>query len=418
VFLIGDSDDHHFLRLVADDYANARPTLHLGALLFSSPEFSASSPAAQWETAWLLGHRLFLELSKSLNARRPANHGENERLSVYFDEGFFRIESGDLLFFGDFSRLGDEPYFNGHNHCDITSFLIWKGENPIVIDPGTYTYRRSLEYKGVVWRDFLRSSTAHNTTVVDDYSQAESPDDFGYQSWPGAKLLVAQSMDDFFLVAGEHDAYHDLVGRAIRIFAVTGNSVLGVDWFPESSATHVYEKNLLFKQHDVKMKGNMIVLKDGVFIWETCPKGKQQILRGSYDPPGGWYSPSYGTLIKASQFRGKKTIEDTAVLSFLLDLGGEGCPIHSRADMLLTESLSHGCFAIRAASSEGVIVVLLNPAQDRSGSSLHYNGCETDAFIAVYKEREPRKALFFDGSYFRCYGLEPEIQVLKSQDPS
>ena len=53
----------------------------------------------------------------------------------------------------------------GHGHADALSLVLNVGGTEILKDPGTCVYNGSPE-----WRDFFRSTHAHNTIVVDDAS--------------------------------------------------------------------------------------------------------------------------------------------------------------------------------------------------------------------------------------------------------
>lgn len=411
LFLMGDSSDHHFLRMTVDSYASSGPTLHLGSLLFSTPEFSAPAPAAVWESAWLLGYGLFDRLSSGLGQAGASPGSGRPELRVYRDEGFVRIRNGHLLFFGDFSRFGREAVFMGHNHCDITSFLLYEDGRAIVTDPGTFTYRRSLRSEGVRWRDFLRSAAAHNTTVVDGLSQAVPINDFEYGSWPEAGLLAAGRSGDLFLVVGEHRAYESAAGRSLRIFVMGGRSLLAIDWFPESAGRHAYETNLLLEQEDAKLLEGRVILEDGILLCMDGEGAERRILRGSYDPPGGWRSPSYGSLVEAAQFRCRRMVEGPAVMSFLVNLEDRGKPGSGGEPVL--RPLSGGRYAVLASFGGDSVVVLLNQSEDRSASPAGYGGCTTDALVAAFREGgDARYAVVFGGAFFRSPDSRSRVTYL------
>jgi len=416
VFLIGDSDDHYFLRLAETDFSDVEPTLHLGALLFSLPQLSRPSRAAEWDAKWILGDPLYKKLASSLGAAIPSRPGDDRRLHVYWEEGYFRIDSEDLLLFGDFSRLGGEPHFAGHNHADISSFLLWDKHGPIVIDPGTYTYRSSLSTKGIVWRDFLRSSTAHNTTSADGLSQAAPAGDFGYKTWPNVSLLFATAIGDLFFVGGEHDAYQNHIGRTVRVFLLVGRNLLVVDWFPESAGTHTYETNLVLADQAAQSQGNTVRLKEGKITWLTDAHTEARLLVGSYDPPGGWRSPSYGLLLPTAQIRIRRTVPGPVASAFLITLSGENSGTTEPQELVL-DRLASGGYAIRFDGLENSVGVLLNPAKDRGESPVSFGGWSTDAAIAAYEVKPKGRAVAYDGTYLHSPGLESEIHFLKRREP-
>lgn len=59
------------------------------------------------------------------------------------------------------------PYNPAHSHADILSVLLWYNGHPILIDTGNYDYEESAE------RIYARSTSAHNTIVIDGKNQCE-----------------------------------------------------------------------------------------------------------------------------------------------------------------------------------------------------------------------------------------------------
>lgn len=414
VFLIGDSADHHFLRIGDSSYADAGPTLHLGSLLFSEPEFLGSTKAFDWESIWILGYQLYKDLLPALPDRKNDQHLPTKSMRVYWDEGFFRIDSADVMLFGDFSHFGGEPYLSGHSHCHITSFLMWKDNVPILIDPGTYTYRQSLRSNGVTWRDFLRSSSAHNVTNIDGKSQAEPLGDFEYQSWPDVRILFAGMMDDFFMLGGQHDAYRDLVGRALRVFVLIGQLVVVIDWFPDSTGTHTFENNLIFGTSNVEMRRDVVTFASGgLFYWLANPAGVGRLLKGSYNPPAGWYSTAYGTLRETAQFRGLTAADGPAVSAFLFDFSSDKVSLHNKTPFVV-KRLDNGSFILLTRTGHNSIAVLLNPANDHLVSPTSFNNWTTDAQIAAFELKKDGRAMLFNGTYLHTPKGRPKVRVLTS----
>lgn len=425
IFPVGDSSDQHFLRLAPDEYRDAYPTLYLGALLSGSRETAPGDAGALWEAAWLLGLPLHDSLYAAMAQPLPEGSG-GVQIARYLQEGFARIESGDMLLFCDFSRLGAEPQFMGHNHCDIGSFILWRRGAPVVIDPGTYTYRGSVDHDGVHWRDFLRSSRAHNTITVDGRSHAEPVNDFEYRDWPQAKLLAAAAAGDFFVAAGEHGVYEDIAGRAFRIVTGSGSSILVVDLFPESDGSHTYETNIILGADGAVSKGGGIALNGGSILWSAASETAATLLRGSCDPPGGWRSPSYGMLRESDQLRLRRSADGPAASAFLIDLGDEsgGDPHGARAvephgippgnphGAPTVDRLSERSFAFHVRSKNDSIVVLVNAERDRTALPAAFRDLLTDAFISVFLVQTESRVFVLGGTYFKSPGPEPEIEYV------
>jgi len=87
-----------------------------------------------------------------------------EGLAVFPDSGFVVVREGELwLAF----RCGapSPPFLPAHAHADALSFQLWWRGQPVVVDPGTYTYEPGAD------RDWFRSTRAHSTVTVDGKDQ-------------------------------------------------------------------------------------------------------------------------------------------------------------------------------------------------------------------------------------------------------
>jgi len=73
---------------------------------------------------------------------------------------------------------------SGHSHSDTLSIIIRSGDEDILIDPGTYTYTAEPE-----WRDWFRSTAAHNTIRIDGLDQAVMGGPFRWTSPPAVAIL-------------------------------------------------------------------------------------------------------------------------------------------------------------------------------------------------------------------------------------
>ena len=404
LMLIGDSSDHHFLRLDAESYDDAEPVLLLGALIFHERRFVPGDPGAIWEPALLLGYPIYTELLELLEASEPIHVDDEIQMECYENEGFVRVESDGLLLFCDFARFGAEPHFMGHNHCDIGSFLLWAGSDPIVIDPGTYTYRSSLDHGGVKWREFLRSSSAHSVTVVDGMSQNVPINDFEYSNWPEAKLLTAGHDEGQFMAVGEHLAYKDIIGAAKRIYALSEKVLIVVDWFPEAAGEHSYVSNFILGASDV------VRTRDAIRVGDLSILGRRdiEVFEGSYNPPAGWGSRSYGSLDETCQLRSRVTAAGSTAIPF--------CFYFEQAEdgptEFTMEALSNNCFAVvYAVDDSREIILLLNPNGAEGGEPISYNGICTDAYVSLYDGK--RSVLVYNGSYFRSNEMELDFTVLQ-----
>lgn len=85
--------------------------------------------------------------------------------TAFPDAGYYKLYDGDVAVMIDAGEPGP-PYMLGHAHCDCLSFeLSYRGE-PVIVNSGTYAYQSEL-------RSYFRSTSAHNTCVVDGEEQLE-----------------------------------------------------------------------------------------------------------------------------------------------------------------------------------------------------------------------------------------------------
>ncbi len=116
------------------------------------------------------------------------------------------------------------PYCPGHGHADTLAFELWFGEQPLLIDPGTYQYPAGR------WRDAFRGTLAHNTAQVDGVEQSEFIGAFRLGHIAHAKLGSVNLGGACQSVSASHDGYTRLSdpvvhARELRWEGLTGEVV-------------------------------------------------------------------------------------------------------------------------------------------------------------------------------------------------
>jgi Heparinase II/III-like protein/Heparinase II/III N-terminus len=199
--LFGDDDGGRLIFFDKPAPNDFRSTLAVGAALFlrGDYKFVAKQPAE--EILWLLGPagvRQFLEL--------PAS--EPEKQSFAFSESGYYVmrdgwdEQANYLLFD----AGPHGIWNcGHAHADALSFELASCGRTLLVDPGTYTYTGSREM-----RDWFRSSVAHNTLTIDDYSSSISDQPFSWKFVADIECSKWISRKRLDFVAGSHNGYQRL----------------------------------------------------------------------------------------------------------------------------------------------------------------------------------------------------------------
>jgi hypothetical protein len=194
---LGDQDDGYVLDL-GELPAQPGPLIAVGGMMFDDARLLDRRPA---ETGfWLFGQD---------GLKR--NDAPASRRSVRFaDAGYFILRGGEeagdrrLSVFFDCAELGYGP-IAAHGHADALSFTLNVGDRPVLVDAGTYDY-----FTHPWWRDYFRSTRAHNTVEVDAVSQSESLGPFLWGKKAIARCLDWLDTERLTVVCGEHDGYRRL----------------------------------------------------------------------------------------------------------------------------------------------------------------------------------------------------------------
>lgn len=190
----GDDDGGRLTMLDARAKNDFRPSLATGAALFNRGDYKFVAGDAAEELLWLLGVE-GLRTYDAIDARAPY-----ELSKAFPDGGYFVMRDGwsdksNYLLFD----CGPHGALNcGHAHADALSFELAVNGRTVLVDPGTYTYTGSSEF-----RDWFRSSQAHNTVTLDDVSSSIPDGAFTWKTVAECRLLDWKSTDDEVYVAGE-----------------------------------------------------------------------------------------------------------------------------------------------------------------------------------------------------------------------
>jgi hypothetical protein len=194
----------------------------------------------------------------------------------------------------DCGELGFAP-IAAHGHADALSFTLRAFGEDVLIDPGTYdyfTYRR--------WRDYFRSTRAHNTVAVDGRDQSEPLGLFLWGRRARASCLRWEQGPEGGTVEGEHDGYRVLerpvrhrrsitLDAGIREVRVC-DRLTGAGEHTADFALHLAEGCVL-----EPLDGNRfeIICAAGRLRLDLDERLSVRTLRGSDDPIGGWVSRGY-----------------------------------------------------------------------------------------------------------------------------
>jgi len=124
--------------------------------------------------------------------------------------GYVRLQVGTAVVILDVGPLGPD-YNPGHAHADTLSFELSVGGERILVNSGTSTYEEGA------LRSLQRSTSAHNTVVVDGADSSEMWGSFRVARRARTHgLLLDDSTGTTLRVACSHDGYRRLPGRVVH----------------------------------------------------------------------------------------------------------------------------------------------------------------------------------------------------------
>lgn len=101
-------------------------------------------------------------------------------------------------------------YLPAHAHADTLSYEYHADGRPMVVDSGVFEYRRGE------WRDFFRSTRAHNTLEIAGENSSEVWGSFRAGRRARPRVRQARMDPTRALVLVEHDGYSHLKGRPLH----------------------------------------------------------------------------------------------------------------------------------------------------------------------------------------------------------
>ena len=227
------------------------------------------------------------------SVRRPIVGHPEDAVLIFPEGGYtvFRTRPPEIHVLFDHGPLGFGS-LAAHGHADALSLAVTVGGRPLLVDPGAYTY-----HDEPAWRDYFRSTRAHNTVCINGHSQAEMVGPF---LW-GRRFEVRASPGSVhtYHVPGRttpfYDATHErsvrLEGRRLmvtdRITGAFRTAEAAWHCHPDVEVRQVGERELVLAL-DNKPVAHICL--------EFAPLGVT-LVRGDAadDTPGyGWYSPGLG----------------------------------------------------------------------------------------------------------------------------
>jgi hypothetical protein len=213
-----------------------------------------------------------------------------------------------------------------HAHADALSLEVRHDGVDILADPGTYCYHGEP-----AWREWFRSTAAHNTVELGGVSQAESGGPFLWATRPRVRTMACEVGDRQLQTwSAGHDGYRRLSTPTVHRRSVTldslGRSFTVVDSLEPASGVPLRMSWHLGPDILVELEGAQATL-----TWQVGAVRRRGTLalpeglawtcqRGDVDPVEGWYSPRFGRRVPATALVGRGTGSSSSHLVTVLTL--------------------------------------------------------------------------------------------------
>jgi hypothetical protein len=213
-----------------------------------------------------------------------------------------------------------------HAHADALALEVRHDGVDILADPGTYCYHGEPE-----WREWFRSTAAHNTVEIGGTHQSESGGPFLWNTHPSTDTLSCDVGEQPVQTwTAEHNGYMRLKAPATHRRSVTLDSprrrLTIIDTVDATTELPIRLSWHLGPDIAVELTGAQASLS-----WEVGPENRHGTLvlprglvwathRGDVDPIEGWYSPRFGARVPATSLIGRGTASFSTRLVTELEL--------------------------------------------------------------------------------------------------
>jgi hypothetical protein len=394
--MIGDADGGTLLPFGARDPNDHRSTLSIAAVYLDRGDVRGRAGQLSEQALWLLGPHAATRF-QGLAAKPPA-----ETSTVFPQSGLvvmrnnWQTDANMLVF--DAGPQGMDRC--GHGHADALSVVCSAQGTVWLVDPGTFVYTTSKE-----WRDYFRSTQAHNTLMIDGHGQAQPGGPFKWRNLCPARLENWVKLHNLDYASGKHEGYKRLAEPVIHRRRVA--FVKPDRWFLLDDLCGGGTHSLQFFFHfapDIQLRvaENLCwaTKGDSRFLITADPRVSLDAVWGEEDPVQGWYSRDYGHREPAGVLAGKTRCFMPARFPWIL---WPGAPEEAR----LRQVPGHASTWALETNSQADYFIL----SDVSGMQPDQTAA-TDAdfaFLRQGRDRKMERMTLLEGSWLSLQGA-PEFR--------
>jgi hypothetical protein len=248
-----------------------------------------------------------LQLAASLLGRSDflyaATGGEKgtppvQRYASFPDGGYYIQRSGwgtrqtpfpqERFLIFDCGALGD----GGHGHYDLLNFELSAEGQPLIMDPGRYTYAENSPNL----RHWFKGTAAHNTICIDHMDQSPYRCGKPKGGLPQARFVERYNAPGFDMLCGvAQSPLYDVV-HTRRIFFVADEYWIIHDRVRGEQPHHI---DLRFHLSSAAWERTTVLVDPGQSV--VCAPGVALVFHAATVPTieAGWIAPQYGTKLPA-----------------------------------------------------------------------------------------------------------------------
>ena len=223
----------------------------------------------------------------------------------------------------------DTRHWAGHMHADFLSLFASVGGKAMLVDGGTYSYRRprGRESGAPDWRAYFMGPAAHNAlslTGLDPLGRLEA--DFRNRETQASVAITAEWREDGLTwLEGALLGVPPLAGYRRGLIHIAGEYAVLYDLFVGDVPSERILISFQFAPGTTLHSENQYVQaqREEAVLSLTAERqlSLADRLEGSHSPLGGWVSPSYGRLEAAPQLR-YCWVPEARLTALVLETGG------------------------------------------------------------------------------------------------
>ena len=191
-----------------------------------------------------------------------------------------------------------------HGHADALALWLHIGDQPVLVDAGTYLY-----HSGGPWRDRCRGTGLHNTLCLDGRDSSRIAGPFNWSQKAICERVMWKSTQSETSAIVRHDGYlasHGLLHERRLVAHAQGFTIRDalVGERPDGAALDAEIGFLIHPDLDVAIDGTTAtVTRQGEALLRIRGRGALglTVYEGSNEPARGWYSERFGSLRPAPQ---------------------------------------------------------------------------------------------------------------------